>query len=84
MSKTGLVWYKGVCPPSSPPIEVYFPSVTVDVAGLYKVMMRAKRWTFLHKMPQMPLCQAYVERQQALLEVVGTQAPYPLRTDGVD
>lgn len=37
----------------------------VDITGLYKVIMRAKRW-IPPEMPQMPVCQAYVEGQRAL------------------
>lgn len=37
----------------------------IYIAGLYKVMMRAKRW-IPPEMPQMPVCQAYVEGQRAL------------------
>lgn len=56
-----------VCRPSlPPPADVYSSSATLDVAGLYKVKMRAERWIFLQKMPHMPVCQASVEGQQAL------------------
>lgn len=39
--------------------------VAVDMTGLYKVIMRAKR-CITPEMPHLPACQVYIEGRQAL------------------